>query len=294
MKRPLLALGIMLAIATTGCEGAAHAARPRSTPTVRVTPSPSPSATLAVGPGVIPLDPPRPAVTAATVRVPILMYHYVRTVSRAADPLGFGLSVTPSDFAAQMDWLVAQGFHPINLGGLNAYLAGTANLPARPVVLTFDDGYQDFYTAAWPVLRAHGFTAVSFIITNRIGTAGYMTAGEILALDRAGVQIGCHTVSHPDLATLRAAQVRFQVTRSEQVLTGLLGHPVPDFAYPSGRYNQGVIESLIAAGYRDAVTTQPGSELATHGPGRFTWPRVRVAGGETPAQYAAALLASSR
>ncbi|MBO0686827.1 MAG: hypothetical protein J2P45_27075, partial [Candidatus Dormibacteraeota bacterium] len=83
-----------------------------------------------------------------SVHVPILEYHYVRVNPNPADQLGFNLSVTPANFAAQMAWLAGHGYHPIDIRDLRAYFAGQVDLPAEPVVLSFDDGYSDFYTEA--------------------------------------------------------------------------------------------------------------------------------------------------
>src|SRR5258708_1216943 len=83
-----------------------------------------------------------------SIRVPILMYHYVRVNPDPRDRIGFNLSVTPGDFARQMDWLAGSGYHPVDFDDLRGYLLGHDALPNRPVVLTFDDGYRDLYTAA--------------------------------------------------------------------------------------------------------------------------------------------------
>lgn len=288
-------LGAALTLGAAACGGTAHAALPPSPrpPPPAASPSPEPSPAPRLGDGVVPRDPPGPSVKAPFVPVPILMYHYVRVVSQRSDPLGYGLSVTPAQFATQMGWLASHGYHPVSLEGLNLYLEGRAYLPPRPLVLTFDDGYEDFYTAALPVLEAHGFTAVSFIITNRIDTPGYMTTSQLQALDGIGIEIGCHTVSHPDLSLLTVPQLQFQLRHSESVLTALLGHPVPDFAYPSGDFDAQVVEQVREAGYRDAVTTVYGAELAVSPAARYTWPRVRVEGGESLTQYAYALAQTS-
>ncbi|MBO0686667.1 MAG: polysaccharide deacetylase family protein, partial [Candidatus Dormibacteraeota bacterium] len=128
-----------------------------------------------------------------SVNVPILEYHYVRVNPNPTDQIGFNLSVTPADFAAQMAWLAGHGYHPIDLRDLRAYFAGQVDLPAQPVVLSFDDGYSDFYTAAWPVLSLHHFKAVSFVIPGFLGGMNYMTPGQLKVLDGAGIEIGSHT-----------------------------------------------------------------------------------------------------
>jgi peptidoglycan/xylan/chitin deacetylase (PgdA/CDA1 family) len=218
----------------------------------------------------------------AAVHVPILMYHYIRVNPDPADRLGFNLSVTPADFARQMDWLAANGYHPIDLDDLRAYLLGAGGLPDRPVVLTFDDGYRDLYTTAYPVLRAHHFKAVAYVVSGFVNSPANVTADQVLEMDANGVQIGAHTVSHVDLTKLSGANLWHEVSDSKVSLEGLLGHPVLDFCYPSGRFNDGVVHAVQAAGFVTATTTQPG---LVHSAGdRFVWTRVRVSGGESMGQ----------
>src|SRR5712691_6957851 len=95
-----------------------------------------------------------------SINVPILTYHYIRVNPDRYDRMGFALSVTPSDFAAQTDWLAQNGYHTITTEDLYTYLNGYGGLPSKPVILTFDDGYADFYTTALPILRSHGFVGV--------------------------------------------------------------------------------------------------------------------------------------
>jgi peptidoglycan/xylan/chitin deacetylase (PgdA/CDA1 family) len=223
----------------------------------------------------------------AAVRVPILMYHYIRVNPDPADRLGFNLSVTPADFARQMDWLAASGYHPIDFDDLRGYLLGGGGLPDRPVVLTFDDGYRDLYTAAYPVLRAHHFKAVSYVVSGFVNSPANVTAEQVLEMDANGIQIGAHTVSHADLTKLSAANLSHEVSDSKVSLETLLGHPVLDFCYPSGRFNDGVVHAVQTAGFLTATTTQPG---LVHSAGdRFVWTRVRVSGGESLDQLVADL-----
>src|SRR5947209_6634870 len=217
---------------------------------------------------------------ARSIRLPILMYHYIRTPpSTRTDPLGYRLSVSPIVFQSQMDWLSAHGYHAITFNQVRAYFAGTSALPAKPVVISVDDGHADLYTTAFPILQSHHFTAVAYIVSGFINRAGYVTSDEVVQLDRAGIEIGSHTVSHPDLAHLSFASAMFQVVESKRVLEGLVGHPVVDFAYPSGRYDAETVEALVKAGYDTAVTTAD-YPVAHSLQNRYTWSRVRVTGGE--------------
>src|SRR5919109_1859131 len=145
---------------------------------------PSPAPTDLAGPNaIIPAGRDR-------IRVPILEYHYIRLNPNPADRLGFNLSVTPLDFWQQMDWLRSHGYHPVTMAQLRAYFAAGQPLPAKALVLTFDDGTLDFYTTAWPILRSHGFTAVSYVVSGFFGRERYLTEVEARELDQAGIEIG--------------------------------------------------------------------------------------------------------
>jgi peptidoglycan/xylan/chitin deacetylase (PgdA/CDA1 family) len=219
------------------------------------------------------------------IRVPVLMYHYIRVNPDPRDRLGFSLSVTPWDFVSQMDWLAANGYHPITFRDLQAYLSGARGLPSRPVVLTFDDGYEDFYTAALPVLIKHDFKAVSYVVSGFIGRPGYMDAAQIREVDHSDIEIGSHTVDHADLSRQSLAGLRYQIVSSKRSLEELLGHPVLSFCYPSGMFSPTAVAVVQEAGYSDATTTKDGAVRAMAG--RFLWGRLRVSGGESLAGFAA-------
>jgi peptidoglycan/xylan/chitin deacetylase (PgdA/CDA1 family) len=225
------------------------------------------------------------------VRVPVLMYHYIRVNPDPRDRMGYGLSVTPWDFASQMDWLAANGYHAITFRDLHAYLSGATGLPSRPVILTFDDGYEDFYTTALPILIRHDFKAVSYVVSGFIGRPGYMNATQIREADRYEIEIGSHTVDHADLTRQSFDGLRYQIITSKRVLEELLGHPVLSFCYPSGKFGPNVVAAVQEAGYSDATTTKYGFVRAMDG--RFVWGRLRVSGGASLADFATEMLRAS-
>lgn len=225
---------------------------------------------------------------ARTLTMPILLYHYIRTPpSMFTDLVGYKLSVSPEDFAAQMDWLAVNRYHPVDFNDVRAYFAGTSALPSKPVVITFDDGYRDLYTTAYPILASHRFKAVAYIVSSFVGQSRYVTKEQILEMDRGGVQIASHTVDHPNLARSSFGSIMYQVVESKRWLEQLVGHPVVDFAYPSGRASADVVSALGIAGYDTAVTEQ--FSYAHSRADRFMWTRVRVGGGESLADFAASL-----
>ncbi|MBC8159721.1 MAG: polysaccharide deacetylase family protein [Roseiflexaceae bacterium] len=208
--------------------------------------------------------------------VPVLMYHYIREVDQAADPLGFRLSVRPDRFAEQMAWLVEQGYTTVRLRDLAACLRAEQRCPERPVALTFDDGYADNYSAALPVLRHYGFTATFYIVPGFVGRPGYMTWQQLAVLRDSGMEIAAHSMGHGDLAGMAFEQAHAEIVQSRAVIEAELGVAVASFSYPAGSYTPEVAEAVQAAGYTNAVTTWPGANFER----LYELPRRRVMGGE--------------
>jgi peptidoglycan/xylan/chitin deacetylase (PgdA/CDA1 family) len=232
-----------------------------------------------------PLPAPKPE---AVTSVPILMYHYIRDVPASSpDKLGYGLSVAPKLFDQQVSWLAANGYTSISMGQLADHLAGGVPLPPKPIVLTFDDGYADFYTAALPVLQRYHFTATSYLVVDFLGKPGYMSWQQAQAVQQAGLEVGDHTLDHVDLAIQLLPQAQRQIGDSRTMLQQRLGAPIGTFAYPSGRYNDSVVKMVGADGFRSAVTTDPGDRYTAAKV--LTLPRVRVSGGESVAALAKSL-----
>jgi peptidoglycan/xylan/chitin deacetylase (PgdA/CDA1 family) len=216
--------------------------------------------------------------------VPILMYHYIRVNPVVTDRAGFVLSVTPLDFESQIRFLASRGFTSVTMAELRQHLRNGKALPRKPVAITFDDGYDDAYTAALPVLQKYHMTATFYVITGFVDRPRYLTWDEVLALDRAGMEIASHTVSHPSLPSLAFEAKSFQLMTSEQTLESRLGHPVLDFCYPGGQLDVPTEQAVIRTGYLSATTTAFG--YAALGDDPFRLPRVRVSGGEGLAQFA--------
>jgi peptidoglycan/xylan/chitin deacetylase (PgdA/CDA1 family) len=207
--------------------------------------------------------------------IPILMYHYVRYVDAGADPLGHGLSVTPENLAAQLAWLQAAGYETVRMDAVAACVRGEGPCPARAVALTFDDGYMDAYTAALPLLQQHGFVATFYVVSGFVGQPGYMGWPEIRALRDAGMEIGAHSVTHPDLTSLGLDDLRAQVAQSGATIAAELGAPVLSFCYPGGRFNDTVAAVARESGFTSATTTnQDGPQ-----DNPYTLPRLRISGG---------------
>ena len=223
------------------------------------------------------------------ITLPILTYHYVRQPpSMRNDLLGYRLSVSPADFTAQMDWLSANGFHAVDFDDVRAYFAGRQPLPAKPLVITLDDGYADLYTTAFPILKAHDFKAVAYIVSSFVGQPRYVTAGQVKEMDRSVIQIGSHTVDHANIGGRASyGTAMWQLSESKRFLEQLLGHPVLDFAYPSGQFNAQTVAAVKQAGYDTAVTELFSVDHSRAD--RYVWTRVRVGGGEQLPEFATSL-----
>jgi peptidoglycan/xylan/chitin deacetylase (PgdA/CDA1 family) len=210
--------------------------------------------------------------------LPIVMYHYIRTQPKW-DTLGWNLSVPPESFRAQVRWLRDNGYTTLTMRDVDLILAGRRPMPERPVALTFDDAYRDFYTTAAPILRESGFTATSFVPTQLVGGKDYMTWSEIQDLDAEGFEMAAHSQYHTDVSKTTVDRARVEIFGAKADLESHLGHAVVDWAYPYGGVNVAAARLVGAAGYWSGVTTQPGS---WHDPQQVLYlSRVRIGGSET-------------
>lgn len=268
---------IAMPTATIAVSTATAPAPPTVTP-IPPTTTPIPPTAISSGPTATPID--------GVIRVPVLMYHYIRVNPNPRDSLGYGLSVTPTDFAAQINWLASNGYHAIFPSELTAAMTQKAPLPTKPIVLTFDDGYRDFYDQAWPVLKQAGMKSASAVITTGAdkadrGDQSYMPWWMIRELDASGmVEIASHTLTHGDVTKMSAAQRWAELTTSKEALEQQLGHAILTFIYPSGRYDGASVADAKRAGYQIAFTTQLGKVRVPQDTGLLLQlSRVRVAGG---------------
>lgn len=221
---------------------------------------------------------------AGELKLPILMYHHIKDAAPVDSQLTQGLSVSPAAFETQMIHLQQQGYQTVSMGQLFAAIYLGEPLPARPVLLTFDDGYADSYTQAAPILEKYGFSGTFFIITSMVGNEGYATWDQVLELEGRGMEIGSHTAAHPDLTTMEGADLERELAGSAATLNERLGHPVYWLCYPAGAFDRGAIEHAWAAGYLAAVTTMPGNIVnSSHS---MTLTRWRVGPGTTLEQFA--------
>lgn len=212
---------------------------------------------------------------AANIKVPILMYHYIAGNPNPKDRARDSLSVPPDKFEAQMQYLSENGYTPITLDTLYGIYNGQTSAPAKPVILTFDDGYIDFYTNAFPILQRFNFHAVSFIPTGLIGGSYYMNWDQIKEIQKSGlVTFEGHSVSHVNLAGLSYATALKQLIDSKNVLQSQTNYPVNFIAYPYGVSNKTVWAAAQKAGYVGGLGTWYGK---ASGPS-INMPRIKVSG----------------
>lgn len=230
---------------------------------------------------------PRPRVR---VRVPVLLYHAVM-----ADPPAWiaEFTVTPEQFAAQLDAIVATGRTPVPIGALADRLTRGAPLPPRPVVLTFDDGFADLPGPTAEALAERALPATAYLTTGAL-TPGHgsllppapmMTLAQAPSLEWHGMEIGAHTVTHPQLDTLRAPELARELGESKAALEDVLGHAVTHLAYPHGYNSRSVREAARRAGYASAVAVRHALSSETDEPYRIA--RLIVRRGHTVADVEA-------
>jgi glycosyltransferase involved in cell wall biosynthesis/peptidoglycan/xylan/chitin deacetylase (PgdA/CDA1 family)/predicted TPR repeat methyltransferase len=235
--------------------------------------------------------PDRPRAVLAPKRastVPILMYHRIADDGPAALAR---FRVTPDLFAAQIASLHRAGYRTVRLEQWIGAIVRNEPVPERPIILTFDDGYQDFLAAGMPVLRHYGFSATVFLVAERIGgvaewdsyfgaTAPLLSWSEVRLLQEAGIEFGCHSATHLPMTGMHLAELTEDTARTRGILEEGLAAPVTTLAYPYGAENEFVRRVVAELGFQAAVSCQPGICRVGNDPLRL--PRVEVFGGCTP------------
>ena len=205
--------------------------------------------------------------------VPVLMYHRIAPASERGRDLA-DLVLDPSVFDAQLAALEAHGWRTITSAQLARAVISKDTLPARTFVITLDDGREDGYTNAFPILQKHGFVATFFVITGRVNERRYLTWTELGEMQAAGMEIGNHTANHLDERRFSRSQTDRQVMGAEDAIKRNLGVTAVSFAYPSGWAPDNLVASVKASRLEVAYTTVGSADetAAT----ACLWPRVRV------------------
>ena len=217
------------------------------------------------------------------------MYHYISAPPAGSDIFRKDLSVAPARFESHLKYLVSAGYQVVTLDDLLYALTQGRPLPPKPVILTFDDGYEDNYLNAFPLLQKYGMAGHFFIISDFVnaGRPGYMTWKQIEEMAAAGQLFGSHSRDHPALGGKSVDYLVWQALGGVEALQEHLGHHPPWVSYPSGSYDQQVIDVYRSASYWGGLSSEQG---ATHTlDDIFHLRRVRVRGSYT-AQELATLL----
>jgi peptidoglycan/xylan/chitin deacetylase (PgdA/CDA1 family) len=220
-----------------------------------------------------------------TDRLPVLLYHRIAEDGPAELAR---YRQTPAAFAEQMRWLRRHGYHAVTSADLLRHFASGRSFEGRPVLLSFDDAYRDFHDIAWPILRAHDFTAEVFVVTDRVGghadwdaafgsPAALMDWPQLQALSAAGIRFGSHMASHSHMADLSSREIVLEAARSRAALERALGVDCRSIAAPFGEGDDRFLRIARRCGYEAGFTTDPGH--AALGGDALRLPRIEVIGG---------------
>ncbi|MGB8982816.1 MAG: polysaccharide deacetylase family protein [Anaerolineales bacterium] len=260
---------------------------PSPTETATAAPTASPTHTATLPPSETPSPTLTPTLTAylrgpGEINVPILLYHHIG-VSRKGDTIYY---ISPDMFDREMNLLYQWGYRTISVELLVRAIREGAELPARPIILTFDDGSETVHSAALPIMQRYGFTGTAYIVHNYVGIPGFMDVDQIRELYESGWEIGSHGLSHQDLPKHPARQ-RNEIVSSRRKLESLLDLPVASFSYPFGAYDS---DSLYYVHYVDYIAAMGlGEETVQGSDNLFYLYRQPVTGTDDLAAFAALL-----
>ncbi|MFC1621609.1 polysaccharide deacetylase family protein [Candidatus Omnitrophota bacterium] len=201
--------------------------------------------------------------------VPIIMYHRVDDRASVSK-----LSVCPDSFRKQIAFLKRHNYNVVKLEEL-AELIKTKEIPYKTIAITFDDGYENNYTCAYPVLKEFGLPATIFITPALIGYEGYLTWDQVIEMSESGViSIGSHAMTHAYLPGLAEQKLNIEVVDSKRAIESHTRKEVFSFSYPVGAFDDNARERVRKAGYGIGVTTNPGKDYPPHD--LFAMKRVRI------------------
>lgn len=228
--------------------------------------------------------------TASGVIIPVLMYHSISAVANESAAGYFGTTTSPSRFEEQMRFLHENGYSTLSLEEVQHRLANSSD-QTRPVVITFDDGFEDFYTDAFPILEQYGFSATMFLPTGYIGNSNLkfkdkfcLSWGQVCELSAIGQRFGSHTVSHPQLRQIIPADRIRELQESKNGIEQALGKPVNSFSYPYAfpeqdrQFVRELRQDLSECGYTNGVSTIVGRASASDDP--FFFKRLPINDGD--------------
>ncbi len=188
-------------------------------------------------------------------KIKILVYHSIApTPKKKESTMTLHYRIKPSVFESQMKYLKDNGYNTITFSTLVKSIQDGTKLPSNDVVLTFDDGWKNQYTYAYPILKKYNYIGTFFIITSYPTGKypAYMSWDEIISLDKSGMEIGSHTVHHLNLAKSKNQSIQEEATNSKKVLEEKIGHTIKTFAFPDYAHNQATELAIKNASYAGA------------------------------------------
>ena len=206
--------------------------------------------------------------------VPVLNYHQVNDEKHSA------LTLHVDQFREQMEYLHNQGYNTITLAQLYDYLENGTELPNKPIVITFDDGYVDNYKNVLPILKEYNMKATLFMISDAANTPGFVSTEQMHQMEAGGFDIQGHTNHHKILTKIAPTELPDALLGGKTSLEGILGEPIEYLAYPGG-FNDMLIQYVTKqSGYKMAFTVQPGT--VQPGDNLYALNRLAIFQGDTP------------
>jgi peptidoglycan/xylan/chitin deacetylase (PgdA/CDA1 family) len=201
------------------------------------------------------------AVSKNAVKIPVLVYHSVRPHTKGESKKQDIYDVTPELLESELVYIRDHGYTTISFADVIAHFDHDAPLPAKPVILSFDDGWHNQYQYAFPLLKKYGMKGTFFIFTNPLmhHNPRWVSWSNVREMDKAGMEIAGHTHTHPFLTKLTTdAELDKEIGESKKFIEEEIGHPITVFAYPFGEKNPQVEHAVKRAGYRIARTIVSG------------------------------------
>ncbi len=237
------------------------------------------------------------------LHVPVLMYHRIVPMAEAGNSIP-GLVVPPATFAAQLDAMARAGWQTITMATLANDLQARVKPPARTFVITIDDGWNDGYTYALPILQSHGYVATYFVVAGRIDKPDFLSSAQLAALVAAGDEIGDHTMDHVSLSRQGSANLTYQIDAAAARIAQVTGRWPESLAYPSGGVDSQAAAAVAACQELRIAVIEEETVAVQSSPGqaprsvsaivadetwanRFVVPRIRVSPSTVPANLVA-------
>jgi len=208
-----------------------------------------------------------------SLSTPILVYHYVEYVTDEKDTIRKSLNTLPYLLTKQIETLKNAGYTFVTASELMDIMNGKIKLPNKPVVISFDDGYRDFYTDVFPILKKYNVKAVAYVVSGFLDKPNYLLTEQLKEIAKSGlVEIGAHTVHHISLRGLSPTVVKYEIEESKKELEQITNFTVVSFAYPDGSFDNQAMKLVREAGFKSAVTTTHGIEVNQEN--KYSLPRI--------------------